>query len=49
LWWLERYPALREHLEVRYRRVSETEAYLIFDVRHRKGRISGSSPWGGPG
>jgi hypothetical protein len=32
-WWLERYPAFREHLEARYRRVHETEAYLIFDLR----------------
>jgi 4-amino-4-deoxy-L-arabinose transferase-like glycosyltransferase len=32
-WWLERYPAFREHLEARYRRVRETEAYLIFDIR----------------
>jgi 4-amino-4-deoxy-L-arabinose transferase-like glycosyltransferase len=32
-WWLERYPAFREHLEASYRRVRETEAYLIFDLR----------------
>jgi 4-amino-4-deoxy-L-arabinose transferase-like glycosyltransferase len=32
-WWLERYPAFRAHLEARYRRVRETEAYLIFDLR----------------
>jgi hypothetical protein len=32
-WWLERFPAFREHLEARYRRVRETEAYLIFDLR----------------
>jgi 4-amino-4-deoxy-L-arabinose transferase-like glycosyltransferase len=32
-WWLERYPAFREHLEARYRRVRETEAYRIFELR----------------
>jgi 4-amino-4-deoxy-L-arabinose transferase-like glycosyltransferase len=32
-WWLERYPAFREYLEARYRRVRETEAYWIFDLR----------------
>jgi hypothetical protein len=32
-WWLERYPAFRAHLEARYRRVHETEAYLIFNLR----------------
>jgi 4-amino-4-deoxy-L-arabinose transferase-like glycosyltransferase len=30
--WLERYPAFRAHLEARYRRVRETEAYWIFDL-----------------
>ncbi|MGH8070858.1 MAG: ArnT family glycosyltransferase [Candidatus Entotheonellia bacterium] len=32
-WWLKGYPAFREHLEARYRRMRETEAYLIFDIR----------------
>jgi 4-amino-4-deoxy-L-arabinose transferase-like glycosyltransferase len=32
-WWLERYPSFGAHLEARYRRVRETEAYLIFDLR----------------
>ena len=32
-WWLERYPAFRAYLEARYRRVHETEAYLIFNLR----------------
>jgi hypothetical protein len=32
-WWLERYRAFRAHLEAHYRRVHETEAYLIFDLR----------------
>jgi 4-amino-4-deoxy-L-arabinose transferase-like glycosyltransferase len=31
--WLERYPAFRAHLEARYRRLRETEAYWIFDLR----------------
>jgi 4-amino-4-deoxy-L-arabinose transferase-like glycosyltransferase len=32
-WWRERYRAFRAHLEAHYRRVHETEAYLIFDLR----------------
>ena len=32
-WWLEHYPAFRTHLEGRYRRTYETEAYLIFNLR----------------
>jgi 4-amino-4-deoxy-L-arabinose transferase-like glycosyltransferase len=32
-WWRERYRAFRAHLEARYRRVHETEAYLIFNLR----------------
>jgi 4-amino-4-deoxy-L-arabinose transferase-like glycosyltransferase len=32
-WWLERYPAFRAYLEAHYRRVRETEAYWIFDLR----------------
>ena len=36
-WWLERYAAFRAHLEVHYRRVRETEAYLIFDLREVRG------------
>jgi 4-amino-4-deoxy-L-arabinose transferase-like glycosyltransferase len=36
-WWLERYPAFGEHLEAHYRRVRETEAYLIFDLRGVRG------------
>jgi hypothetical protein len=36
-WWLERYAAFRAHLEAHYRRVRETEAYLIFDLRKVRG------------
>jgi 4-amino-4-deoxy-L-arabinose transferase-like glycosyltransferase len=32
-WWLEHYPAFRAHLEAHYRRIRETEAYWIFDLR----------------
>jgi len=32
-WWRERYRAFRAHLEAHYRRVHETEAYLIFDLK----------------
>jgi 4-amino-4-deoxy-L-arabinose transferase-like glycosyltransferase len=32
-WWRERHRAFRAHLEAHYRRVHETEAYLIFDLR----------------
>jgi hypothetical protein len=32
-WWLKRYPVFRAYLEARYRRVRDTEAYLIFDIR----------------
>jgi 4-amino-4-deoxy-L-arabinose transferase-like glycosyltransferase len=36
-WWLTRYRAFQEHLEARYRRVSATDAYLIFDIRAVQG------------
>ncbi len=36
-WWLARYGAFREHLEAHYRRVSATDAYMIFDIRGGKG------------
>ncbi len=32
-WGVESYPVFREHLAERYRRMSETDAYLIFDIR----------------
>jgi hypothetical protein len=37
VWWLELYQAFREHVEAHYRRVSETKAYLVFDLRGVKG------------
>jgi 4-amino-4-deoxy-L-arabinose transferase-like glycosyltransferase len=36
-WWLARYGAFQEHLAARYRRVSATDAYLIFDIRAVQG------------
>ena len=36
-WWLEHYPAFRAYLEAHYRRVRETAAYLIFDLREVRG------------
>ena len=37
-WWLVRYGAFYAHLEGRYRRVSATDAYMIFDIRGIRGR-----------
>jgi hypothetical protein len=31
-WWLETYPEFQTYLDARYRRVRETEAYIIFDL-----------------
>jgi hypothetical protein len=31
-WWFEKYPEFRAHLEARYRRVRQTEAYVLFDL-----------------
>jgi hypothetical protein len=36
-WGLEIYQAFREHVEARSRRVSETKAYLVFDIKGVKG------------
>jgi hypothetical protein len=36
-WGLDPYQSFRQHVEARYRRVSQTEAYLIFDIRDVKG------------
>ena len=31
-WWFETYPEFRTYLDARYRRVRETEAYIIFEL-----------------
>ena len=31
-WWFDTYPEFHTYLEARYRRVRETEAYIIFDL-----------------
>jgi hypothetical protein len=31
-WWFDKYPEFHAHFAARYRRVRETEAYIIFDL-----------------